>query len=480
MVELRQTSGARIAVTFVAMMFALATVAAQTRIVPPKNKYTPEQDVELGEKAAAEVRASYPVITNPEIQRYMTHLGQSLVEAAPPELNNPAFRYSFTPVNVKEINAFALPGGPMFINRGMIDSAHSEGEVVGVMAHELSHVLLRHGTANATKAQGFQLGALAGAIAGAVVGGGLGSLISQGSQFSLGTWLMKYSREYEKQADLLGAQMMARAGYDPRDLARVFENIEKQGGAGSPQWLSDHPNPGNRSQYIEEEASMLQVANVNHPTTDLEHAKQLMAQLPPPMKMADVEKNAQRGGGHPQGGAGNGNTQPVSVGEIGQPVPLPSSDFRAVNGGKMLQLSVPSNWQALSSNNAIKFVPQNGYGQLNGKNVFTHGAEVGVVRSQSRDLSAATDALLDELESGNPEMKETDPPRETRLSQRTAIEHRLVNKSATGAQERVGITTTFLADGNLFYYVTVVPSEESRSYDPAFRKIADSIRLTDQ
>ena len=80
-------------------------------------------------------------------------------------------------------------------------------------------MLLRHGTANATKAQGFQLGALAGAIAGAVIGGGVGEVISQGSQFGLGTWLLKYSREYEKQADLLGSQIMARAGYDPRDLA---------------------------------------------------------------------------------------------------------------------------------------------------------------------------------------------------------------------------------------------------------------------
>jgi hypothetical protein len=463
-----------------ALTCGLSTVTAQTRIVPPKNKYTPEQDVEVGQKAAAEVRASYPVITNPEIQRYITHLGQSLVEAAPPELNNPAFRYSFTPVNVKEINAFALPGGPMFINRGMIDSAHSEGEVVGVMAHELSHVLLRHGTANATKAQGFQLGALAGAIAGAVVGGGLGSIISQGSQFGLGTWLLRYSREYEKQADLLGVQMMARAGYDPRALARVFENIERQGGAGSPQWMSDHPNPGNRSQYIEKEASLVQISNVRHDSGDLERAKQLMAQLPPPMKMADVERNAERGGRNPQDGSGNGNTEQVSVGRIGQPVPLPSSSFRTVKGGRVLQLSVPSNWQEVTSTTSLKFVPENGYGPLNGQTVFTHGAEVGVVRAQTRDLGAATDALLDSLQSDNPEMRETDPPRETRLSQRTAIEHRFVNRSATGAQERVDLMTTFLADGSLFYYVTVVPASERDAYDFAFRKIADSIRLTDQ
>jgi beta-barrel assembly-enhancing protease len=469
------------AATLVAVVFGLVAATAQTKITLPKNKYTPEQDVQIGEEAAAQVRATYPLITNPEIQRYMSRLGDSLVEAAPPELVNPAYRFSFTPVNVKEINAFALPGGPMFINRGMIDSAQSEGEVVGVMAHELSHVLLRHGTANATKAQGFQLGALAGAIAGAVVGGGVGAMISQGSQFGLGTWMLRYSRDYEKQADLLGVQMMARAGYDPRDLARVFENIQKQGGGGDPQWLSDHPNPGNRSQYIAEEASHLQIANVNHPASDLEQAKQLMAQLPPPMKMADVEKNAQRGGRNPNGGGGaGGNTEQVAVGQIGQPVPPPSSDFRPVKGGKVLQMSVPSNWQPLSSNNSIKFVPENGYGPLNGQNVFTHGAEVGVLRAQSRDLSAATDALLDSLQSSNPQMKETDAPRQVRLSQRSAIEHHLVNKSATGAQERVGIITTFLADGQLFYYVTVVPSDEHAAYDAAFQKIAESIRLTDQ
>ena len=112
------------------------------------------------------------------------------------------------------------------------------------MAHELAHVLLRHGTANATKAQGFQIGALAGAIAGAVIGGGLGAdRSSQGSQFGLGTWLMKYSRDYEKQADLLGAQIMARAGYDPRDLAHMFETIQQQGGGGGAAVAEQSPEP---------------------------------------------------------------------------------------------------------------------------------------------------------------------------------------------------------------------------------------------
>jgi predicted Zn-dependent protease len=122
-------------------------------------------------------------------------------------------------VNLKDINAFALPGGPMFVQRGMFDAAAEEAEVAGVMAHELSRVLLRHGTANASKAQNpwLQLGQ----IAGAVVGGELGGYIAEGTQFGLGTLLLRYSRDYEKQADLLGAQIMARAGYDPRALAHA-------------------------------------------------------------------------------------------------------------------------------------------------------------------------------------------------------------------------------------------------------------------
>src|SRR5262249_17291864 len=129
---------------------ALDLAAQATAIKLPKNKYTPEQDVKIGTEAAAEVRPQDPIIKDEPISPYLTTLGDGLVAAAPPELKQSVYQYSFTPVNLKEINAFALPGGPMFVQRGMFDAAAGEGEVAGVMAHELSHVLLRHGTANAT------------------------------------------------------------------------------------------------------------------------------------------------------------------------------------------------------------------------------------------------------------------------------------------------------------------------------------------
>ena len=147
----------------------------------------------------------------------------------------------------------------MFLNRGMIEAAKTEAEMAGVMAHEIAHVALRHGTAQATKGQKFQVGAIAGQILGAIVGGAAGSVIAQGSQFGLGAYFLKYGREYERQADLLGAQIMARAGYDPREMANMFRTIQEQGGRSGPEWLSSHPDPGNRYNAIVNESKSLRV-----------------------------------------------------------------------------------------------------------------------------------------------------------------------------------------------------------------------------
>ena len=183
----------------------------------------------------------------------------------------------------------------MFVNRGMFDAAAAEDEVVGVMAHELAHVLLRHGTANVTKSQNpwLQIGQVAGAIGGAVVGGAAGSVIAQGSQFGLGTLLLRYSRDFEKQADLLGAQIMARAGYDPRALARMFETIAKQSEGGNPQWMSSHPNPGNRTAYITQEAEALTIA-APADQTGFEPVKTMFAALPPARSMSEPNRGAER------------------------------------------------------------------------------------------------------------------------------------------------------------------------------------------
>lgn len=455
-----------------ALVFTLVatTVVAQTRVTPPRNKYTVEQDVQIGREAAAEVERQYPIITDDQIEGYLERLGDRLVRAAPADLNKPRFDYSFTPVNLKDINAFALPGGPMFVNRGMIEAAGGEGEVAGVMAHELAHVLLRHGTANATKAQGFQIGALAGAIAGAVIGGGWGDVVTQGSQFGLGTWLMKYSREYEKQADLLGAQVMARAGYDPRDLARMFETIAKQGGGSPPQWLSSHPDPGNRTQYIRQEAAQLRIA----PRPDdsgFARTRSRLASLGPARTMAEVERG---------GASSEGARAPASVGRVGEPVPPPARQYRTVEGGKLFRVSVPTNWTPLTTNNSVKYVPQNAYGEADGRDVMTHGVELGVARASSRDLRQATETLVDGLVRANRDMRVAGAQRTTQLSGRTALLTPLEGRSVLGGVEHVDVYTTLLADGNLFYHLAVAPDRDIDAYSVSFDRVARSIRLNDR
>src|SRR3954469_25686106 len=158
MVRVRVVKSAFVAVSLAVLV---VTTAAQTRVTAPKNKYSPAEDVKLGQEAAQEVEKEMPVMRDPQVNDYLTGIGRRLAENIPPEFRHPEFRYSFTGVNLKEINAFALPGGPMFINRGMIEKAHNEGEVAGVMAHELSHVALRHGTAQQTKATPYAIGQIA-------------------------------------------------------------------------------------------------------------------------------------------------------------------------------------------------------------------------------------------------------------------------------------------------------------------------------
>jgi Zn-dependent protease with chaperone function len=454
-----------------AIVVAAALASAQTRITPPDNSYTPAQDVELGRQAAAQVRQQLPIMRDDNISSFVDEVGRRLAAAVPPELQHPEFRYTFEAVNVREINAFALPGGPMFVNRGMIEAAHDEGEVAGVMAHELSHVVLRHGTAQASKAAKYQVGQVAGAVLGAIIGGGWGRVISQGTQFGLGAAFLRFSREYEQQADLEGAQIMARAGYDPRDMANIFRTIEQQGGPGGPQWLSDHPNPGNRIEYITREAQALRVENPVRDSRAFQQAQARLKQLPPAPSTEEATRNAAR-------------TAPTA----GRPslpggrVEAPSASFRTFTGGNLFRISVPSNWRELSNSaNTVTFSPQGAYGSSNGQNVFTHGIEVGVGRNETHDMQTATEELIDGLAKGNPNLSRPDRFDRVTVAGRRGLRTLLGNRSeATAQPETIELVTTQLRDGNLFYVIAVAPKAEFVSYSAVFDRILGSIDLLDQ
>jgi hypothetical protein len=448
------------------MLVASAGLAAQTAITPPSNSYTPAQDVELGQKAAQEMRAQLPVLPDEEVRSYVEGIGKRLVNAIPSSFRHPEFRYTFEVVNVREINASALPGGPMFVNRGMIEAAKTEGEIAGVMAHEISHVVLRHGTAQASKATPYEVGSVLGQIAGAIIGGGWGQVVSGASQFGFGTAFLRFSREFEKQADIEGTHIMAAAGYDPRDMANVFRAIEQESGAGGPQWLSDHPNPGNRIEYITQEATQLRV---EHPVTDTRAFEQVQAslkRLPRAPTTEEAVKSSQR----TSGGGNSGGTRSRPTGRV-EP---PSTRFKTYSEGNLFEISVPSNWREWSSSNTVTFAPDNGYGE----GVFTHGIELGLARNESHDLQGATDELVQSLARQNPDLGRPAGYDRTTIDGLPGLKTTMSNTS-DGHRERIAVFSTLLRNGNLFYAVAVAPEDQYGSYRGVFDRVVASLRLNE-
>jgi hypothetical protein len=439
-------------------------VSAQTVITPPDNNYTPAQDVELGRQAAQEMRQQLPILDDDEAQSYVESLGRRLVAAIPRQLQHSEFHYTFEVVNVREINASALPGGPMFVNRGMVETARTEGEIAGVMAHEISHVVLRHGTAQASKATKYEVGSVLGQIAGAIIGGGWGQVVSGASQFGFGAAFLRFSREYEKQADIEGSQIMAAAGYDPRDMANVFRTIEEQGGSGGPQWLSDHPNPGNRVEYITQEAEHLRVINPMHDTRAFADVQAHLRRLPRAPTTEEAVKS--RSGGRPT----SGRNVPRPTGRV-EP---PSSRYETFNEGNLFEVSVPSNWRELPSNNTVTFAPEGAYAE----GIFTHGIEIGIARNESHDLQEATDELLQSLAQSNPNLSR--PSRYERISidGHRGLTTVVTNVSSTGGREGIQVYSAQLRNGNLFYAVAVAPANVFNSYRDTFDRVVSSIRLS--
>ena len=245
------------------MWFALwlsLGAAAQTRYVRQQSdgrlepdtssvKTSPQDQIKLGRQAAAQVERQYPILPESSpVTQYVQQLGSRLAAVAP----GYKWPFHFRVVNQKEINAFALPGGQVFVNLGTIQAADNEAQLAGVMAHEIGHVVMMHSAREAAETRPYQIaGALGSAIFGGLFGGtAIGQLAQLGIQLGAGGVIMKYSRTAETEADLMGAQIMYNAGFNPQAMVTFFDKLKKQGGSSMPQFLSDHPDPGDRAQTI--------------------------------------------------------------------------------------------------------------------------------------------------------------------------------------------------------------------------------------
>jgi hypothetical protein len=464
-------------------LFALPLAAlGQTRVEVPKNKYKVSDDVQAGQQAAQQVHQQMPILRDSYVDNYVESVGRRLVAAIPPEFNQPAFRYSFDVVDARDINAFALPGGPMFVNRGMIEAARTEGEMAGVMAHEISHVALRHATAQATETQKLQVGSVLGQIAGAVIGGGIGQVVAAGSQIGFGAGALKYSRKYETQADILGAQIMARAGYDPRDLANMFRTIAQQGGgSGGPEWLSSHPNPGNREQRIMQEAAMLRVEGGRGDSAEFRNVQSRLRGYPRARTMQEIANSGQRypnqGGQYPDQRNPNDGNYPNQNDDYarGERVAYPSTRYQTQRTN-LFSVAVPSNWQQLGGDqSSVSYAPAGAYGSQG----ITHGVIFSVAQTQSGDLGNASREIVNGLLQGeNNYLRQAAGFQRTTLDGREALVTTLTGRSPlTNRNERVTLITTQLGNGQVFYMAAVSPQNEYATYQRAFNDILRSLRL---
>jgi beta-barrel assembly-enhancing protease len=268
----------------VAILLLSATVLAATgptQFKPGFNLFTKQQDVQLGQEAAADIRKQVTIVKDPALTAYVNAIGKRLI--ASQEAKDSGFPFTFEVVADPTINAFALPGGPMFINTGLLKAVDNEAQLAAVMGHEMSHVILRHGTNQASKANLIQIPlALAGQLTGSDTL--MGQLTQLGIGLGANSVLLKFSRTAETQADLMGSHLMAEAGYNPIQMARFFDKLNAQGGSEAIEFLSDHPNPDNRSKLIEQEIRRMPSRTYGYQTGQFQAMKKAVAAIkePPP------------------------------------------------------------------------------------------------------------------------------------------------------------------------------------------------------
>jgi beta-barrel assembly-enhancing protease len=439
------------AVTMIVMLTPFA-FAQRTRLKPGWNLFSPQQDVELGQQVSKDAEKKLSMLKNQRVDDYLNQLGKKLAAVAPGE----KYPYQFRCVNDAEINAFALPGGFLFVNRGTIEAADNEAELAGVMGHEIGHVVLRHGTNQASKQQLAQAPL---AILGSILGdkSTVALLAQLGSEFTISSVLLKYSRDDERQADLMGTQILYDCNYDPTYMAKFFEKLQSKGR--SVEFLSSHPNPENRMQSIKLEISKIGPlpGKTANDSGDFRSIRQLVKSLPPAPKAAE------------------GQTKTTSTGPSGRPQ-RPSDRLRSYDG-ENISLSYPDNWKESESDQGLTLAPDGGvvdrgiaYGVT--MSIFNPGADT----LSSAGLTEATDQLLADLRKSNTGMRVAKDKGRIRVGGETASSKILSNDSPDGGRETDWLVTVLRPEG-LVYFIFIAPEQEFADYERAFQQILNSVNF---
>jgi len=456
-----------VSVTTLAVLLSSLAWAERTPLRPGWNLFSVEQDIEAGQQVSKDAERQLPMLGNSRVDNYLSDLGRRLAAKAPGE----KYLYRFKAVNDRAINAFALPGGPVYINRGVIEAADNEAQLAGVMAHEIAHVALRHGTNQASKAYAAQVPL---SILGGIVGGNsVGAMLAQlGAGFAVNSILLKYSRTAESQADIMATQILYDSGYDPRAMAQFFEKIQTQDRGGhSVEFFSNHPNPENRIQRVTEEVSRLGGPQRAYNAGTGE--------------FADVKRNVQSlAGSEPR------RTESSDAGAR----PEWPSDRWVRFENSLLRMNYPDNWQAYEQGDAVTIAPRGGLVADNsGNQALAYGVIVNVYEPH-RDpygqqlqgpgyrqdswmlLEQATDQLVEEFRRSNRSMRVVRSHENMEVQGERALSTYLSNDSPVGGRETNWLITMEHPEGLLFF-VFSAPDRDLRNYEGVFRQMLYSVQI---
>jgi hypothetical protein len=436
--------------------------AAQKKLPKPGwNLFSKEQDIEMGREFAKQVEQQFHIVNDKALTDYINRIGMRLVDRGGLE----KYPFFFKVVQEDSINAFALPGGPMYVHTGLIKAAENEAQLAGVLAHELSHVVLRHGTNQATKANATQLIAM---IGGAVLGSG--SLSGQLAQLGIGlganSVLLKFSRGAESDADLLGSHAMAKAGYNPIEMARFFEKLQAETGkrSGVAEWFSSHPNPGNRVKNVEEQLPYMARGPYNASEGDLARMKAAVEKLPPAPKKT---KQTQAGQG--------GQTAPAPLPNAQRPASIPVSSTSVTYRASGFSIAHPDNWRPTASQGSVTIAPPEG---LVAGSHIGYGIYLSAARSQSRvNLDQDTQTLIRNLAQNNSNVRLDAQPERITVAGAPALISRLSSDSPYANTRETDVLITIDRGNTLFYLICIAPQSDFAKLEPMFQNAVRSLRF---
>jgi hypothetical protein len=473
----------------IAQPFALGQSSQPVLPDPGSPSMNKQQQEQLGLQAMGEVYKQMPVMPDSSREtQYIRQIASKLQATIPPDKNWP---YQFHVVQASDINAFALPGGPIFVNVGTITAAENEAQLAGVLAHEMSHVYMQHSAKQAPKATVAEI--IAG-LAGAVLPqSGLGSLARMGIQIGAGGVLMKYSRKDEAQADAVGAIIMYKAGYNPQAMADFFETLEKRYGNGGPQLLSDHPNPGNRTAAVQKEIKNWPPKNYvnNSPEfasvkQDAMHVKAYSAQeIANGAKSGMWAQQNQKNGSIPKNVSvsQNQNGAPANDGaaapeDVSYNQVKPSGNFTQLQQGNFT-ISYPDNWKTAGDQGTVLIAPPGGASQGG----ISYGVMIGSAQGgNSLSLDQGTQQLIQTMQQENPGMQvsgDLKPVEINGTQGRSAILTGTspLQQNGKPLPERDWLVTMPRPDGSLMYLVFVAPERDFNQLHPTYQKMLDSLQV---